>query len=438
MIRIASILIFAFVICNDVIAKTLDINDIQFVIDEDCLFQGYELTLEDEYVTYLWEDVSTNTNLGSSHSIIIQSSSEYCVTVTNDQGVSCNACVDIELSEMSSLEVNDNWAVCSGAIGNGIITIDFNSLIIEGPTNGIWIDTDASGVDLSNLEEVDFLAVLPGQYIFTYILNTNCYNETEEVVVDVIDCSCPILNLTLFEETCNSDFLNLADFTANNNGEWSSNDLEVNNNLLNLEGVIPGQYTLMFDWFDVVDWCPSVFETTIDVIGCFNANEVLMVNVDVDQLVFSWTNELDVLDIEIQVLQGPEGIRDGNTYTMSGMNLGEGGGIEIFVNTEGYQYDNDLIIYGITANTTSINWLEDSGNLLSVFPNPVDDILQLELSSINSPVKSIEIYTAAGILLSNDIKPLSNEINVSGLSTGLYFLMVNLENDKIQLPFIKN
>ena len=422
--------------CESLIA----VNDIQFEIDEDCLYEGYILQLDKEYITYEWESLEfPNEDLGSDNSIQLNFSSTFCVTVTNDQGVSCNACVLIELIEYPDLNISDG-IVCSEDIGVGPTMLNFNDQIISGALDGIWTDDDSSGVDISNPASVDFAGVPIGTYQFTYIIpvGTNCgFILTSVLYVDVVECACPTLVLNPLGQFCNENQLDLQSF-INENGEWSSEDLEIINGILYLQQYLPGVYDLTFNWLDISPVCPNMFDTTIEIIGCFQSEQVLSVDVSEDQLVFSWTDELDVLDIDIQVLQGPEGMRDGNTYTMSGMTLGEEGGIEIFVNTEGYQYDNDLIIYGTTANTTSINWLEDSGNLLSVFPNPVDDRLQLELSSINSPIKSIEIYTAAGILLSNDIKPLSNEINVSGLSSGFYFLVLNLGNEKFQLPFIKN
>ena len=71
MIRIASILLLTLFSTIVVIANKVTVNDIQFVINEDCLYEGYELTLEGEYVTYQWEDANTSVVLSTSNHLFL-------------------------------------------------------------------------------------------------------------------------------------------------------------------------------------------------------------------------------------------------------------------------------------------------------------------------------------------------------------------------------
>ena len=47
MIRTASLLLFTFLVSNSSITNVSTVNSIQFVIDQDCVIEGFELSLED-------------------------------------------------------------------------------------------------------------------------------------------------------------------------------------------------------------------------------------------------------------------------------------------------------------------------------------------------------------------------------------------------------
>lgn len=412
------------------------INGIQFIVDEDCLYEGYELEVENDYVTYQWESLDfPNENLGEESTLQINFSSTYCLTVTDDQGVSCNACIDIELLDIPYPEVSDA-IVCSEDTGFGPTVLDFSAQIIEGSFGGFWSDDDFSGVDLSDITNVDFLGVAYGTYQFTYTISVgSCGLVASNVMyVDVVECLCPELNLNPLGAYCNDVILNLDDFLQNSIGEWSSNELSISNNILDLTGSAPGNYILNFDWTEIAPDCPSMFSTTIEVIGCFDAQSVLFVESNNDKVIFSWTDELQALDLSIDVLQGPEGVRDGNTYTISVLMPGEEVGIEIFVNTEGYLYDNDLIIYGQSL-TTSIQESELLSDII-LCPNPVQDHLYIDCSPL-------EYNIIATISLSNgyrvfEVKDLDhNSIDISDLPSGMYYLTLEAVDGIKKLPFVK-
>ncbi len=429
-----------FLIFNALGYAPIVVSDIQFVIDEDCLFVGYELTLEDDYATYQWEDaINPNAELGIASSIMINYSSTYCVTTTDDLGVSCTACVDIELLEEDPFGIiGISGSVCNVNNGVGATFIDLNELISGGSANGTWSDIGFSGVDLSDPTNVDFEGFPIGaQYQFIYTEVGACFDQSAEIFITVVDCECPVPTLAAIGPFCNSGAFDLSAAVAPGlNGNWSSNELSIQDNIIYLDGLEAGVYICTFSISDDIGGCPTDFETTIEIIGCFQVDEVLSVDVSIDQLMFSWTDELEALDLEIVILQGPIGVRDGNTYIMSNMSPGEEGGIEIFINTEGYQYDNDLLIYGQTL-TTSIddNYLNEMS--INLYPNPVTEVLQLDIFQSDSSIKSVEILTSDGVLLKNDFKVLDDAINVSDLNTGFYMLSIELNGNIVQLPFIK-
>lgn len=77
--------------------------------------------------------------------------------------------------------------------------------------------------------------------------------------------------------------------------------------------------------------------------------------------------------------------------------------------------------------------LED---VILVYPNPVEDILNIDLKSLTSNTIEIAIYTEAGQLISVDTYPVESKIitfNTSNLVTGVYFL--KLKNEHINKSF---
>jgi glycosidase len=72
---------------------------------------------------------------------------------------------------------------------------------------------------------------------------------------------------------------------------------------------------------------------------------------------------------------------------------------------------------------------EISKNNLVIYPNPVSDILQI---SSESSVDNYKVMNIQGAVLQEG-KPIENTIDVSNLSSGLYFLQMKLENGDEQI-----
>ena len=436
MIRDVFVIIVFFCCSVQVYAEIRSVSDINFIVDTECPYSYFPISLDKAYVTYSWEDSDGN-DLGNDATITAVKTDTYCVTVTNDQGVLCNACVDIELLEIPYPVVIDQAMVCSESIGLGPTVLDFTSLILDGDMSGTWTDDDFVGVDMSNINSVDFVGVPFGTYHFSYTTDVgNCgLNVTTTIEVEVVDCQCPFLQFSELTEICNEGNLFLDLGTDLLDGEWSSQSLNITNDTLELNGAIPGIYDLKFTWFEIADFCPHEFETTIEIIGCFQAEEVIMVESSSNAVTFSWTDELQALELDIQVLVGPEGVRDENTYTISELLPSEQVGIEIFVNTEGYQYDNNLIAFGETW-TVGIK----ESQLLSeanVYPNPSQRFLYIDGVADIDDVK-ISILSMSGFRLDKDIFLSKNkQIDISDLGMGTYLLRLEALDGVKYLLFIK-
>lgn len=67
----------------------------------------------------------------------------------------------------------------------------------------------------------------------------------------------------------------------------------------------------------------------------------------------------------------------------------------------------------------------DINSDIKIYPNPVDDLLTLDLSETNQSFTEINIFNALGELVYQNDKPITiTEINIRELQTGIYFLLL--------------
>ncbi len=81
----------------------------------------------------------------------------------------------------------------------------------------------------------------------------------------------------------------------------------------------------------------------------------------------------------------------------------------------------------ITTGTMAVS--EVSGTKVSVYPNPVTDILNV---SADKSVKSVSIFNAAGQMVVSGAKLNNGQINVSRLASGVYMMNILYDNGKTE------
>ena len=84
-------------------------------------------------------------------------------------------------------------------------------------------------------------------------------------------------------------------------------------------------------------------------------------------------------------------------------------------------------VYFTTDCSSATSIATDEENLVAIYPNPATNELTLELS--NTRPTTLELYSASGkCVYRKEIQEVTAEIDVSGLSRGLYFLRIRQEH----------
>ncbi len=121
-------------------------------------------------------------------SLVMGGSSTITYTITDD---TCEGSFVINVIEALDLELTTPDPVCNTNAGGMNTIIDFNGLTNIG--GGSWVDTDNTGVDLSDLGSVDFNGTAVGMYTFTYTTNSAtapCEEVMMSIEIEVMDCVC--------------------------------------------------------------------------------------------------------------------------------------------------------------------------------------------------------------------------------------------------------
>ncbi len=120
-----------------------------------------------------------------------------------------------------------------------------------------------------------------------------------------------------------------------------------------------------------------------------------------------YPNNMGLANVRVDMLQ----LRDYDNVLLAGTH-GRG------LYTASFEYDPSVGVHDIVK-------INDG---LSIYPNPVSDILNLEITDINTENISINILDASGRLVSNESANFSNgesKIDLSKLTRGTYFIKVN-------------
>ncbi len=173
-----------------------------------------------------------------------------------------SAIIIITIEDAVDAGQNANLNYC---IGNSS-AIDFNSSLLGNPDgNGLWSDDDNSGVDLSDLSNVNFDNVSPGTYDFTYTVDGGLICPSSSAVLSIIVDAIPNVGMNNSINVCEGDaaslnFFNLLGAENNPNGTWSDDNasgLNLNDlNNIDPSSLIDGTYSFTYSILGSTD-CPG-------------------------------------------------------------------------------------------------------------------------------------------------------------------------------------
>ncbi len=200
---------------------------------------------------------------------------DYMLTYTLDPVPEANCVpantVTLSVSNQVFVTLAMDLPVCIVAdSGFGPSSIDFNALVIAGATDGVWTDTDGSGVDLSDLSDVSFVGIAEDMaFTFTYTATSDapCGPASSTIVINTNACDCPLANPMDPAIECSD--VGVVDLSQYNNatfpGTWSSTELTVTGNSVDLTDVDAGVYVLMYTMDNPETGCPDTWDTSIEV-----------------------------------------------------------------------------------------------------------------------------------------------------------------------------
>lgn len=199
--------------------------------------------------TYLWSDGSSNQNL------VINAAGNYSVTVSNGPG--CEGADTVSVIEVlpPSAQLQTSATLCNTVAGGSMINL--YSLVLSGDASGSWQDVDNAGA-AGLFNNLDFKNVSAGNYRFIYTTNSAiapCPEATYEVVITIMDCTCPDVFFLNAGPLCNaSDVLNLATIeNTSEAGAWTliqtppgTNPGKLNGKFFTSTAGDPGVYIFQF------------------------------------------------------------------------------------------------------------------------------------------------------------------------------------------------
>ena len=96
----------------------------------------------------------------------------------------------------------------------------------------------------------------------------------------------------------------------------------------------------------------------------------------------------------------------------------------------------------LTEQTTNVGIEDHLSSHIALYPNPANDVVNVQCTMSNVQLKGIEVIDIYGkvvctVVGANNYSPLPTRINVSGLANGMYFVRVTTEEGTVTKTFVK-
>jgi len=153
-------------------------------------------------------------------------------------------------------------------------------------------------------------------------------------------------------------------------------------------------------------------------------------NVNVTDMGFEWKQIIGGFYVPV------DGTGNGNTFSATLNNLAPNTGYsyKAFIKFEG------TVMYGeeVYFTTTDVGVQDYLEQKLTLYPNPVVDMVSVAIGDDNSRITGVEVYNVYGQLI-NAIVPEENpmRINVSGWADGMYLVRITTDSGVVTKSFVK-
>ena len=137
-------------------------------------------------------------------------------------------------------------------------------------------------------------------------------------------------------------------------------------------------------------------------------------------------NNSEIINIDTSIVQGSSIIIDGNTVTTAGTYS------ETLQNTDGCDSTIHYTVSVIQGIDKRI--IEE----INIYPNPAKDKITIDASAISSDISQIKIVDLQGkeLVVKRNVNNENNELDISGLDRGFYFLLIELFTGEYQITRI--
>ncbi len=368
-------------------------------------------TSSDATSEFVW---SNNGAAGSTQDFM--TAGNYSVTARNDKGCTATSnvvTVTVNQNPTVSISANGSTSFCTGG------SVEIASSQIGG---NVW-NTNATSNSITVSETGDFS--------LEYTDANGCSASSNTISVNVSDSPIPTISTNGSTSICDGSSVSLSASTADSYA-WTFNGASLPNTTQTIDATLEGIYTVNVTNADA---CNGV-GTSAPIFISVNATPTADAS-------FTQTNgsfTVQFLNNSTNATSYTWNFGDGNTSTSANPShtYATGGDFTVVLTATNGSCSNTFSI-NLTSVAVSENVAFED---LMVFPNPTENVLNIQFSSFDSGMMNATIFNLAGQVVSAEAFAVNagnmfHTIDTSNLESGVYFVNLSNENSNVTIRVIK-
>ena len=179
--------------------------------------------------------------------------------------------------------------------------------------------------------------------------------------------------------------------------------------------------------------------TTLEVEPCEVPANLHTTNIENEAISIAWDANPSVINWNVRhrTADNPWTVVTVNTnsYTITGLTGLTTYDIHVQANCGDDNYSEWSGTYAQTTNVGVVNYLDNS---IALYPNPANDVVNVQCTMNNVQLEGIEVIDVYGKVVRTVVgMPMQTRINVSDLAAGMYFVRVTTEEGAVTKTFVK-